>query len=211
MPKLIEMADRAKVILIGGTICTGKDTATEKVIEIMGHHNHRTALISLTECVRIVGGLRNDDPREKYCAVFKGKENDPWLAKAISNVYEIEDNAIAVISGLRRKCDAEYFHLGFSNSYFISLMADEATLVKRMVSRNRKMDFPPGTPESEKPAIARGILAEEEKVHGIMAMLGYVSTQAPRQNTYLIDTGKQEGTTHLELTVHNALRHFKLV
>ena len=211
MPKLIGLRDEAQLVLVGGAICTGKDTAAGKAVEILGQRNHSASLVSMAECVRIAGGLSEDDPIEMYHAVFKGKENDPWLARAISKAYEIEEGTIPVVSGLMRKCDAEYFNTTFPNSYFISLIADENTLVERIVGSNRQMDFPPGTPEEQKPEIARQLLRDEERVHGIMAMLGYVAKEIPRARTYLIDTSRQKGTAELELKVGIALRHFSLV
>jgi len=211
MPHLIDKKDESRIVLVGGTICTGKDTVARMVYNKLKSHGSYPFEISMTDCVRQVGGLTPESQREKYAELFKGKENSPWIARAISNAVEFEENQIVVVSGLRRKCDAAYFSENFPNSYFINLLADEGTLVERIIARNMPMDFPEGTKESEKPGIAKALLAEEEKTHRIMEMLGYVASEVPRERTYLIQNDREEDFSGLELGVYRALIKFKLV
>jgi len=212
MPKLIDIRDTATLVFIGGTICTGKDTAKDLVSARLRDKGYDNATLSMGDCLMALSGLTKDSPREEYGALFEGKENDPWIARTIAEKIDIESGKILVVSGLRRKCDAEYFHTTFPNrGYFISLMADEDTLVQRIIARNRGIDFPPGTPEEQKKDIAKKLLAKEEKTHKIWEMMGYINNEIPKEKQCLIYTGKETGTSYLESQIDKALTHFTLV
>ena len=95
-------------------------------------------------------------PKEKYDALSIGREDTPWITSGIANIMDTEEGGITIISGLRRKCDAEYFRTTFPNHYFISIIVeDKDTLVQRLVRRDKARDFPRETPDDQKENIAK--------------------------------------------------------
>lgn len=210
MPKLIEIADNAKIVLVSGTVCSGRYTIGAMVSEKLKTAGYNCEFVSIREYLAIVGKLDESSPKEAYDALFKGKENSPWLVNAIANVMEIEgeEKKITVVSGLGRKCDAEYFGSNFPNSNFISIMADDDSLVERILARNKAKDFPQGTPENQKREMAKKLISAEKGDY--IAMMGYI-TSIPIERTYVIDNGKGVTVLDIESKIYHALHKFNLV
>lgn len=211
MVAIANLKDKIAPVLIGGAACTGKDTAAAYAAHILGEKGYKAGPISTGECLRQAHWLSENDTRERFFALCRGREDDPFVAELVANSVQAEPDSIIVISGLRRKCDAEYFYEEFPYSHFIVLFSDTDTLVERIVRRNRQSDFPSGTPEEQNPEIARQILADEERVHRINGMLAYVVAKPCKaKRGYVIDTSKQKDCANLEKEVAKALASFGL-
>lgn len=210
MARLIDLKDDITLLLIGGTICTGKDTAAREASRRLANRRYEVRHVSMTEYLREVTGLGEDDPRERYLAQFEGRENEPWLAEGIARDKQAEPGSVVVVSGLRRERDAAYFNETFPKSYFIAIVCDDKTLVERMMQRGRAMDFPEDSSEKEKRAIALERLRQEERVHGITEMIGYIAVKALPDRWYVIDTGLEDDCIFLKASVKEALKRFRL-
>jgi dephospho-CoA kinase len=219
MDLMANLKDKVGAIFICGNICTGKKSAAEYAASYtLERKGCKAGPVSMGHCLRGAYSFNESTPREKMSARFGEKPEEPWIAKLVANMVKAEPSSIIVISGLRRQVDARYFFEQFPYSHFIALFADNETLVDRIVKRNRPVDFPQGTSEKHKIAIARQMLREEEQTYGINAMLQYLcrfpckATRKLKQGTaprgYIIDTSKQEGTSELEHEVKTALERF---
>lgn len=220
MNPIANLKDEIGLIFVGGNICTGKSTAANYAAAYIKKTSGMDAgPISMSDCLMQAYDFTENTPREKLTAVFGANPEKPWTAELVAESIRAEPGSIVVISGIRKASDTKYFFEQFPYSHFIALFADDQTLVDRIIRRNRPVDFPPGTPEEKKPVIAMQMLREEERAHGIGAMLAYVckvpcktkrelkdDISAPRG--YVIDTSKKEGTSELEHGVQRALTEF---
>jgi len=205
MVYLADLKIKPKIIGLVGNICTGK----KPTIRYLGR-KLPIYVIPLSDYFKeAIFERKPPKTREGYTAKvleMTKVEGQTWISQRIEGDIPIELGKVLVIDNFRVFYDIGYMSENYG-AYFIGLKADEDTLVKRVLERNRDIDFN-GIPEDKRTERALEVVRFEDAAFNFEKMFRKIKRLERR---YVIDTSGQTDCRHLHSELEKALVKFGLI